>query len=134
MKNIIVILIVMAFIAPLSAQNKRAVRKITFPKSELQLKLERLRIKHFECKEETPISLFKSLRSISKKIDPTGKGVNFILTGGLSSSNRVITLSLDDIPMYDVIKYICMVADLSYKIDEYAVIIKKNMTAENSEK
>jgi general secretion pathway protein D len=78
------------------------------------------------------------------EIDPTKKGINFVirkprLTGGIGvdaaldaagglnafdpSSARVKELKLRNVPLGNVLQYICAQARLRYKIDEYAVTL-----------
>jgi hypothetical protein len=42
----------------------------------------------------------------------------------MNKNKMLVTITMEDIPLLSVIKYVCMAADLDYKIDEYAVVIQ----------
>jgi hypothetical protein len=91
----------------------------------MMAKLRSLVIKHIDLDDVEPSAVFKLLRIESKKADPEGKGVNFLLTGGLDkSSSKRITLSMADVPLSEVVRYVRRAAGRDYVAERYAVVIK----------
>lgn len=83
------------------------------------------------------------LAAKSKELDPTGEGVNFVLkakptvvppkpnvaagtqatTAAAPAVPRNITLTLSQVPLGDVVRFITNLTNLQFKVDEYAVFI-----------
>jgi hypothetical protein len=92
------------------------------PPSPLWKKLNSIIIDSVEFEDEKPLAIFKYIRIRSKACDPAGKGVNFVFKG-LRKHKILITLKLKELPLAEVIKYVCLTGDLLYKVDRYAVVI-----------
>ena len=90
--------------------------------SPLYRKLQSIIIKKVEFEDAKPLAVFKFLRIRSKELDPTGKGVNFVFKD-LREHKTLVTVKLNNIPLSEVIKYVCLTGNLNYKIDAYAVVI-----------
>jgi len=90
--------------------------------SPLWKKLYSIKIDKVKFEDEKPLAVFKFLRMRSKELDPAGKGVNFVFKG-LQKHKSLVTLDLSNLPLAEVIKYVCLIGDLVYKVDEYAVVI-----------
>ena len=86
-------------------------------------KLKSIKIGKIDFEEAKPLAVFKYLRIRSKALDPEGKGVNFVFKH-LSKNKTLISLQMENVPLYSVIKYACMAANLEFKVEEYAVIIQ----------
>jgi general secretion pathway protein D len=64
------------------------------------------------------------LSSKSKELDEQGhKGVNFIIQPEASSSAKPITLTLNNVPLVDALRYVCQIANVKYKVQDYAISI-----------
>jgi general secretion pathway protein D len=60
----------------------------------------------------------------SKRLDePTHKGIPFIIQPDASSSAKTITLSLNNVPVDEALRYICQLANVKYKVQDYAISI-----------
>lgn len=60
----------------------------------------------------------------SKKLDTEDhKGVNFIIDPDASSSAKAITLSLNNVPLGEALRYVCQLAGVKYKVQDYAISI-----------
>jgi general secretion pathway protein D len=60
----------------------------------------------------------------SKRLDePAHKGIPFIIQPDASESAKTITLSLNNVPVYEALRYICQLANVKYKVQDYAVSI-----------
>lgn len=64
------------------------------------------------------------LSAKSKKLDLDKKGVNIIIEPGASSSAKPISLALNNVPLGEALRYICLLANVKYKVqDDGAVIV-----------
>jgi len=89
--------------------------------NELYNRLNELMIDHIEFEDTDIGSAIALLRSRSKDIDPQGEGINIIFPQAdqyVDKPEYRVTLNLDQIPLYEVIRYLCKVTDLQFRIDE----------------
>ncbi len=70
------------------------------------------------------------LTETCRRMDPSGRGVNMVLLGGLGSSDSMdvdegnnITISIRDLSLYDALKVIVEMASLRFEVDENMVMI-----------
>ena len=70
--------------------------------------------------------------------DPSKKGVNIILQHDANSPAAKVTLSLKDVPMRDVLKYVTLLGGMTYKVEPYAVVVmplsKRNTEVNDAER
>ena len=59
----------------------------------------------------------------SKRLDPEHKGINFIIQPDASTSAKAITLSLNHVPLSEALRYVCQLANVKSKIQDYAISI-----------
>jgi general secretion pathway protein D len=60
----------------------------------------------------------------SKRLDePDHKGVNFIIQPEASSSAKPISLTLNNVPLGEALRYVCQLAGVKYKVQDYAISI-----------
>ena len=60
----------------------------------------------------------------SQRLDePSHKGIPFIILPDASSSAKPITLSLNNVPVGEALRYICQLANVKNKVQDYAVAI-----------
>ncbi len=57
------------------------------------------------------------------EMDPTRKGVSFILKAGDEASQARITLDLKDVSLADAMRYVTELAGMKYKVEPYAVLV-----------
>jgi general secretion pathway protein D len=91
--------------------------------NELYTRLNELMIDHIEFEESDLGSAITLLRARSKDLDPQGEGFNIIIPQAEKYADKLVTLNLDQIPLYEVIRYICKITGLSFRIDETDKII-----------
>ena len=91
--------------------------------NELYNRLNDLMIDHIEFEGADIGSVITLLRARSKDLDPQGEGFNIIVPQAEKYANKLVTLNLDQIPLYEVIRYICKITGLSFRIDETDKII-----------
>ena len=114
--------IIIALLLSMISLTSEARPKGYLPPSPLWKKLNSIIIDKIEFEDEKPLAIFKYIRIRSKACDPAGKGVNFVFKG-LTKNQVLITLKLKELPLAEVIKYVCLTGDLLYKVDRYAVVI-----------
>jgi hypothetical protein len=82
---------------------------------------------NFETFDLTKILPYLTKRS--KELDPDHIGVQFILRGPYTPPppstpiHREVSMSLQDVPLSEVIGYVCSQTDHAYKIEDDAVIV-----------
>jgi general secretion pathway protein D len=59
----------------------------------------------------------------SKRLDPDKKGVNFIIQPEASSSAKPVSLTLNNVPLGEALRYVCQLANVKYKVQDYAISI-----------
>ena len=91
--------------------------------NELYNRLNELMIDHIEFEDSDISSAIALLRARSKDLDELGEGFNIIVPQADKYANKLVTLNLDQIPLYEVIRYICKITGLSFRIDETDKII-----------
>jgi general secretion pathway protein D len=63
------------------------------------------------------------LSTESKRLDPDHKGANFIIDSTASSSAKPITLTLNNVPLGEALRYVCQLANVKFKVQDYAISI-----------
>ena len=91
--------------------------------NELYNRLNDLMIDHIEFEGSDITSAISLLRARSKDLDPQGEGFNIIVPQSEKYADKTVTLNLDQIPLYEVIRYICKITGLNFRIDETDKII-----------
>ena len=91
--------------------------------NELYNRLNDLMIDHIEFEGADVTSAISMLRARSKDLDPQGEGFNIIVPQSEKYADKTVTLNLDQIPLYEVIRYICKITGLNFRIDETDKII-----------
>ena len=114
--------------APRPAENERP--KASAPNTTaLQSKLNGIIFPKIDFRDTTVREAFEFLSAKAKALDPNGQGVNIVLRlgdehqAGAPSGSTRITLTLNNVPLIEVIKYITNLANLKYKIEPFAVNI-----------
>lgn len=99
-------------------------------------KLQEIVFDHIEFEEATIPIVIKYLVTKSRELDPEKQGVDIVLQLKEEELDNLptITMSVDDIPLGEAKKYICMAGGIEYTIEEKAVIItlKPSKLPENS--
>lgn len=105
------------------AEDRPTVRAIE--ESGLHEKLQKIIFNNLEFDGASITSVITHLNNLSKEADPDRVGVSIVSNLSSSEARGVgrISLSFDHIPMAEAIRYICLQANLKYKIEENAVII-----------
>lgn len=88
-------------------------------------KLKSMVIKDLVFNEASIEDAVNALAAKSKELDkdPAKLGVSFIVKPEALSSAKPFSLNLRNIPMEDALRYITKLADVKYKVEEFAVVI-----------
>jgi general secretion pathway protein D len=74
--------------------------------------------------EELPLrEAMDFVRRRSKDLDPKRQGINILLQLDASRPTRLVTMSLENVSLEDLIRYVCMATGVSYRIDPVAVVV-----------
>ena len=100
-------------------------REYTETSSPLYEKSRKLIVPSIEFIDRGVTDAIDYLREKSKEIDPERTGVQIMVTGQSRGKNvdKKVTFSLQNVPLYDAIRYLCLQADLKFRINEKSQII-----------
>lgn len=60
----------------------------------------------------------------SKRLDTQDhKGINFIIDPNAATSAKPISITLNNVPLGEVLRYVCQIAGVKYKVQDYAISI-----------
>ncbi len=60
------------------------------------------------------------LRDESKSRDPQGKGIDIVIMPAVTRSGKTVTLELDQIPMYEAVRYVCKQTGFAFQLNDNA--------------
>jgi general secretion pathway protein D len=59
----------------------------------------------------------------SKRLDPEHKGVNFVIQPEASTTAKPVTITLNNVPLGEALRYVCQLANVKFKVQDYAISI-----------
>ena len=59
----------------------------------------------------------------SKRLDPEHKGVNFVIQPEASTSAKPVSITLNNLPLGEALRYVCQLASVKFKVHDYAISI-----------
>jgi len=59
----------------------------------------------------------------SKRLDPDHKGVNFVIQPEASTTAKPVSITLNNVPLGEALRYVCQLANVKYKVQEFAISI-----------
>ncbi len=99
-------------------------REMTGKRSTLYDKLQKIMIDKILFETTDIQSILARLAALSKENDPEGVGVSIIPPPDIAVRSRKIPyLELEKVPLMEVLKYVCELAGLKYKIEDRAVLV-----------
>lgn len=99
-------------------------REMTGSRSGLYDKLQKIMIDKILFDTTDIQSILARLAALSKENDPEGIGVSIIPPSDIAvRSKKIPYLELEKIPLLDVLKYVCELAGLKFKIEDKAVLV-----------
>lgn len=92
---------------------------------DLLKKLKSIIIKNIEYRDAPIDDVIKNLQNRVKNLDPDGKGINMIvaLSEKKTPDNYIVNLRLTNIPLYNVLDYVCRSSNMHFFIKEKTVVV-----------
>ena len=59
----------------------------------------------------------------SQRLDPDHKGVNFVIEPTVAASAKPVSITLNNVPLGEALRYVCQLANVKYKVQDYAISI-----------
>jgi general secretion pathway protein D len=59
----------------------------------------------------------------SKRLDPEHKGVNFVIQPEASTTAKPVSITLNNVPLGEALRYVCQLANVKFKVQDYAISI-----------
>ncbi|MCX6983859.1 MAG: hypothetical protein NT118_03765 [Lentisphaerae bacterium] len=109
------------------------------PASSVRYKLETLKIENIELKDTRLSDAIALIKALCKKADPEGKGVNISFMApkddkGKTMDPAIDDISLTDVPLKDVLRYVCDATGMSYRTEKFSIMVfPKTMVGDNME-
>lgn len=101
--------------------------------SPLAAKLDSLVIPRVEFEEATVAQVVTFLKKRSQELDPAKEGVNIMLVERSGATDkiadRIVTMNMTNVPLGELLRYVCMATSLQYRVDDYAVVISNKSPA-----
>ena len=89
--------------------------------SPIRQKLERIRLRKVKFDKVPMDQALKALRDQVRK--DGGPTVNFFIQTPAAQRKKPVTMDLVNMPLVDVIRYVCMSSNTIFKVEEHAVVI-----------
>lgn len=86
-------------------------------------KLRNLTLSRIDFSNASLDETIEYLRVRSRDLDPTGRGIDFVVSLPEQTRNRPVSLNLTDVPFDEVLRYITEAAGATYRVEERAVRI-----------
>ncbi|HEY1049862.1 MAG TPA: tetratricopeptide repeat protein, partial [Prosthecobacter sp.] len=108
--------------AMFGAANMASNRNTSTGRESIVQKLRTLKVPQIELSGVTLEEATELLKVRSRDLDPEGRGVSFIINVPPEARNKPISLTLFNVPLEEVLRYVSETAGVTYKVDEHAVI------------
>lgn len=59
----------------------------------------------------------------SGRLDPDHKGVSFVIQPEASTTAKPVSITLNNVPLGEALRYVCQLANVKYKVQDYAISI-----------
>ncbi len=92
-------------------------------RDELLRKLRTIVLPKVEFTGTTVEEAVEYLRVRSRDLDPKGRGVDFVVNLPAEMKSKAITLSLEQAPLEELIRYITEMSGVAYRVEDRAVVI-----------
>jgi len=87
----------------------------------------RIMIHAVDVEEVSPKEVFQLLQDQAKKADPDGRGINMLFrfspAGQKIFSDSKLTLKMNNVPLTELVRYVCLVSGLRYSYDQNALMV-----------
>ena len=65
-----------------------------------------------------------ALAGMSRQLDPSHRGIQFVVEPEAAAEGKPITLKLDKVPIREALRYTCILGGVAYHVDDYSVFIR----------
>ncbi len=93
----------------------------------MERRAKRILIHAIDVEDASPKEVFQFLQEQSKKADPDGVGVNMLFRfspAGLKTfTGNTITLKMNNVPLSELVRYVCLATGLLYSYDDHALMV-----------
>lgn len=98
-------------------------------------KLQQLIVDNIEYDGAPIVNVISHIKQKSKEIDPDGVGINIVLNLPPEESDKVKVknITLDQVPLLEVLRYICQQTGLKFRVEEKTVMIGSSKTIDEME-
>ena len=93
----------------------------TSEKANLYRKLQEIEFPGTDFEEESVSDVFSQIQRRSKELDPEKKGISIVYPA--FKEDKFVTLKLGNVPLGELIRYVCMYTGLKYKVNHLGVTI-----------
>ncbi|HCE44086.1 MAG TPA: hypothetical protein DET40_11105 [Lentisphaeria bacterium] len=109
-------------------------------KDALRVKIEKITIEKIELQDVKLSNAIALIKDLCKKSDPEGKGINISFIAPKDDKGKALDpvikneINLTNIPLKDLLRYICDETGMNYKVEAFSVVIyPKNMATDKME-
>jgi general secretion pathway protein D len=110
-----------ADLASYETSRTESVSKISNSRDRLLRNMRTLMVPRVDFANATLGEVLEFLRVRSRDLDPEGRGVDFVLNVPEQTADRQLTLSLENIPLEELVRYVAEQSGTAYRIDDFAV-------------
>jgi hypothetical protein len=109
------------------------------PAPSISYKIETMKIEKIELKNIKLSAAIELIKSLSKKADPEGNGINISFIAPKDEKNRrldpvINDISLTNVPVKDVLRYVCEATGMTFRAVKFSVMVyPKNMDGDKME-
>lgn len=100
-------------------------RLIRVARGALEAPLQKMIVPKIDFREAALSDVLGFLHKVSGELSPDKKPISFVFHAPSGTTIPPLTLSLQNVPMLDVLRYVTTSTGLAYKVEPHAVIIYK---------
>ncbi|HSI65154.1 MAG TPA: M56 family metallopeptidase [Candidatus Saccharimonadia bacterium] len=101
------------------------VNTVTLDKTNMLQRAESIIIPTVQFREATLSEAIDFFRAKARTADPSGKGVNIVLSSDAADSKALLTLDLKSVPLSEALRYTAALSGLELTADEVSLILRK---------
>ncbi|MDW8345156.1 MAG: hypothetical protein RMM51_11805 [Verrucomicrobiae bacterium] len=90
----------------------------------LREQLQRLIVPALDARDQPIHDLLEHLRALSRQLDPATNGVNIVWLAAPETAQKRITLTLRNVPLGEVLRYVAQAAGVQMHVEPYAVVFR----------
>lgn len=91
--------------------------------SPLQTRMNEIILPSVEFRNATLREAVDFLSAKSRELDPSGRGVSIVLDSSLNHDSGSVSLSLQDVPFSEALRYVCELSQCRFKVGAHEVLV-----------